>query len=143
MLCGRVVTASSATQHCTTLSTSETMYVAIGRGTKMALSTRVVLSSFNLIFVRRATTLTLTPMYEDKQGTEDLAETPTCFGKSKHSDARLHFIRELLNNGDIAARYVGSKKQHTDIRKKSLRRERAKVRRMFLNMPSEILKAMG
>ena len=43
MVGGTVVNASSATQHCVTLSTSEAEYVAMAQGAKTALFTKAVL----------------------------------------------------------------------------------------------------
>ena len=45
MLGGAAVIASSTTQHCVTLSTSEVKYVAMAQGAKTALFTRAVLAS--------------------------------------------------------------------------------------------------
>ena len=40
--------------------------------------------------------------------------------KSKHIDIRFHFIRELVNNGDIVLQFCGSRDQFADIFTKPL-----------------------
>jgi hypothetical protein len=40
--------------------------------------------------------------------------------KSKHIDTRFHFIRDLVNNGDIALQFCGSRDQLADIFTKPL-----------------------
>jgi hypothetical protein len=40
--------------------------------------------------------------------------------KRKHIDTRFHFIRELVNNGDIALQFYGSRDQLVDIFTKPL-----------------------
>jgi hypothetical protein len=44
-----------------------------------------------------------------------------CFTrKDKHIDTRFHFIRELVNNGDITLQFCGSRDQLADIFTKPL-----------------------
>ena len=43
--------------------------------------------------------------------------------KRKHIDTRFHFIRELVNNGDIFLKFCGSKDQLADIFTKPLGRD--------------------
>ena len=70
-------------------------------------------------------------VFEDNQGTKDLAENPLSSSNSKHIDVRHHFLRELVSNGDISVEYLNTK-EHADILTKALSRESFEVHRDFL-----------
>ena len=71
MLRNTAVSASSTTQHCVTLSTSEAEYVAMAHGAKTALAIKAVLD-----FVQPHLSGRAIDMYEDNEGTKALAENP-------------------------------------------------------------------
>ena len=71
MLGGSVVSATSTTQHCTTLSTSEAEYVAMAHGVKNALFSRAVLE-----FVQPQLCGMVFKVFEDNEGAKALAENP-------------------------------------------------------------------
>ena len=85
--------ASSTTQHCVTLSTSEAEYVAIAQGTKTALFTRAV-----LVFLRPRLVGRIIDLSEDNQGAIAMADNPISGGRTKHIDVRSHFTRELVKH---------------------------------------------
>ena len=91
MVGGTVVNASSTTQHCVTLSTSETEYVAMAQGAKAALFTKAVLD-----FLQSELANETIDLFEDNQGAIAIAENPISGGWTKHIDVRYHFIRELV-----------------------------------------------
>ena len=49
-----------------------------------------------------------TPIFWDNTSTIALSKNHVFHKKSKHIDTRFHFIRELVNNGDIALQLCGS-----------------------------------
>ena len=53
--------------------------------------------------------------FEDNQGAIALAENPLRSARSKHIDARFHFVRELLRAKKIGIQFVASAEQHADI----------------------------
>ena len=60
------------------------------------------------------------PVFEDKQGTVQLAQNPVTNSNSKHIDVRHHFLRELFCQRDIKAVKVPSEFQLADILTKAL-----------------------
>ena len=93
MLGGTSVIASSTTQHCVTLSTSEAGYVAMAQGAKTALFTTAVLAFLQPQLVGR-----IIDMFEDNQGAIAMAENPISRGRTKHIDVLYHFIPELVKH---------------------------------------------
>ena len=91
MVGGTVVNASSTTQHCVTLSTSEAEYVAVAQGANTALFTKAVLDFLQPELVNETIDL-----FEDNQGAIALAENPISRGRTKHIDVRYHLIREVV-----------------------------------------------
>ena len=83
--------ASSTTQHCATLSTRETEYVAMAQGAKTALFTKAVLD-----FLQPELADETIDLFEDNQGAIAIAENPISGGRTKHIDVRYHFIRKLV-----------------------------------------------
>ena len=131
MLGGTSVIASSTTQHCVTLSTSEAEYVAMAHGAKTALFTRAVLDFLQPQLVGR-----IIDLFEDNQGAIAMAENPISGGRTKHIDVRYHFIRELVKHNVIAIKYTESSNQHADILTKAIGAEGfVRHRRFLMNLP--------
>jgi hypothetical protein len=61
-----------------------------------------------------------TPIFCDKTSTIALSKNHVFHKKTKHIDTRFHFIRELVNNGDIALQLCGSRDHPADIFTKPL-----------------------
>ena len=91
MLRNTAVSASSTTQHCVTLSTSEAEYVAMAHGENTALEIKAVLDSVQPHLSGRAIGI-----YEDNEGAKPLAENPQGSQRIKHIDVRFHFLRGLV-----------------------------------------------
>ena len=133
MLGGTSVIASSTTQHCVTLSTSETEYVAMTQGAKTALFTRAV-----LVFLRPQLVGRIIDLFEDNQGAIAMAENPISEGRTKHIDVQYHFIRELVKHKVVAIKYTESRNQHADILTKAVGTESfVRHRRFLMNLPAE------
>ena len=114
---GTVVSHVSKTQHVVSLSTSEEEYTAAGDGVKEALFVRAVLS-----FIAPETSGASIKALEDNQGAKVLIEIPLSSARSKHTDLRFHFIRDLFKTRKISVEYVASAEQPADILTKALSR---------------------
>ena len=131
MLGGTSVIASSTTQHCVTLSTSEAEYVAMAYDAKTALFTRAVLAFLQPQLVGR-----MTDLFEDNQVAIAMAENMISGGRTKHIDVRYHFIPELVKHKVIAIKYTESRNQHADILTKAIGAQGFVRHRHFLmNLP--------
>ena len=94
MLGNTIVGASSTTQHCITLSTSEAEYGAMAFGPKTALAIKAV-----MVFVQPHLSGIAIDMYEDNQGAKALAENPQGSHGSKHIWRALSFSVGTRNVG--------------------------------------------
>ena len=132
ILGGTSVIASSTTQHCVTLSTSETEHVAMAQGAKTALFTRAVLAFLQPQLVGR-----ITHLFEDNQGATAMVENPISGGRTKHIDVRYHFIREQVKHKVIVIKYTESRNPRADIRTKAIGGAEGFVwhRRFLMNLP--------
>ena len=61
-----------------------------------------------------------TPIFCDNIPVIALSQNHVFHKKNKHIDTRFHFIRELVNNGDILLQFCGSRDQLADIFTKPL-----------------------
>lgn len=61
-----------------------------------------------------------TVFYEDNQSTIRIAENSKEFGRLKHVDVKLHFLKDLVHNGRIRLEYLRSENQPADIMTKGL-----------------------
>ena len=131
MLRNRAVSASSTTQHCVILSTSEAEYDALAHGANTASAIKAVLDFVQPHFSDRAF-----DMYEDNEGAKALAENPQSSHRIKHIDVRFHFLRGLVRLEQVTIHSVASAKQHADTLTKPLGREAFRRHRDFLmNLP--------
>ena len=133
MVGGTVVNASSTTQHCFALSTSEAEYVAMAQGAKTALFTKAVLD-----FLQPELANETIDVFEDSQGAR--AENPISGGRTKHTDVRYPFIRELVERKVLNIQHTGSSNQHADILTKPLGLEAfARHRSFLMNLPASFV----
>ena len=127
MLRNRAVSASSTTQHCVILSTSEAECDALAHGANTASAIKAVLDFVQPHFSDRAFN-----MYEDNEGAKALAENPQSSHRIKHIDVRFHFLRGLVRLEQVTIHSVASAKQHADTLTKPLGREAFRRHRDFL-----------
>lgn len=59
----------------------------------------------------------------DNTSTIKLSKNPVFHGRCKHIGVRFHFLRDLVNNGEISLEHCGSQEQVADIFTKALSRE--------------------
>ena len=93
--------ATSRTQHCVMLSTTEAEYAALAEGAKEGMFVRSV-TSFMQPNVYEIT------LMEDNEGAKAMAENPLSSGRSKHIHVRWHFVRELVENKELKVVHVAS-----------------------------------
>ena len=117
----------SRTQKCTTLSSSETEYVAMAEGFKEALFLRHVwrflLPDFGDPCIQ---------IFEDNKGAIQMAVNPVTKSNSKHIDVRHHFLREHVENGEFKISHVESKYQHADFSTKPLAKDAFRFHTNFI-----------
>lgn len=117
MLGGAAISWASKLQLTVALSSAEAEYMALSAGVQEAIHLRQLMA--DLGFPQREPTI----IYEDNQGCIALSENPVMHKRTKHIDVRHHFIRERLESGDIALRYVATQNQLADLLTKPLNRD--------------------
>ena len=117
----------SGTQECSTLSTSEAEYVALGDAVKEIFFLRQVWR-----FMIPGKGMPCFPVFEDNQGALQPSKNPVSNSNSKHINVRHHFLREPVRHGDVSANHVPSKNQHADILTKVLAFDLFAIHRRFL-----------
>ena len=131
MVGGTVVNASSTTQHCVTLSTSEAEYVAMAQGENTVLFTKAVLN-----FLQPELANETIELFEDSRGAIAKAENPVSGGWTKNIDVRYPFTRELVEREVLDIQYTESSNQYADILTKPLELEAfARHRSFLMNLP--------
>ena len=60
------------------------------------------------------------PLFEDNEGTIQIAKHPISNYTSKHIDVRHHFLREVVERKEIEIIHVASQYQHADLLTKAL-----------------------
>jgi len=115
-LAGGPVCFRSKVQACTAKSTSEAEYMAAGA------------TAQEVVWVRRClkelgwTQDGATTIFEDNQGCLDMVLNPVAHGRTKHIDITYHFVRELVQAGEVKFQYVRSQENVADIFTKPLDR---------------------
>ena len=117
----------SMTQKCVTLLTSEAEYVALGDAVKELLFLRQILR-----FMLPNKVMPCFPVFEDNQGTVQLAQNTVTNSNLKHIDVRRRFLREVSRQRDIEVVDVPSEFQHADILTKALAFDLFAFHRKFL-----------
>ena len=75
-----------------------------------------------------------TTIYCDNKSTIALSKNHVFHKRKKHIDTRYHFIRELVNNGEISLEHCRSKDQLADIFTKALPQEQFDYLRDQMNI---------
>jgi hypothetical protein len=104
----------SKKQPIVTISSVEAEYVVATSTSYQVVSLRIILNDMS------HTENEPTPIFYDNTSAIALPKNHVFHKKSKHIDTRFHFIRELVNNGDITLQLCGSRDQLVDIFTKPL-----------------------
>ncbi|GJV46116.1 integrase, catalytic region, zinc finger, CCHC-type containing protein, partial [Tanacetum coccineum] len=108
---------SSKKQKSTTISTTETEYIAMSRCCAQILWMRSQLTDYSFVFNK-------IPLYCDNRSAIALYCNNVQHSRSKHIDIRHHFIREQVEKGMVGLYFVMTDYQLADIFTKALPRER-------------------
>jgi len=112
------------------LSTCEAEYIAACASACQALWLSSLLEELK-VFTGEAVDLLV-----DSKSAIDLAKNPMSHYRSKHIDTKFHFLRDQVSKGKIKLQHCKTEKQLADIMTKSLKSERFKELREFLNFVS-------
>lgn len=72
----------------------------------------------------------------DNQGSIRLAQNPIFHARTKHIEAKHHFVRERILEGKVSLKYVATTEQHADIFTKQVCRQTFERHRDFLGVCS-------
>ena len=95
IMCGAATASGSHLQPTAALSTVEAEYMALAVAAQEVKFLRQLLTSEGIVEKQP------TRMFEDNKGCISLATNAMTTGKTKHIDIRLHFLRDLVQNGNI------------------------------------------
>ncbi|BES95360.1 Hydra magnipapillata [Nesidiocoris tenuis] len=112
-----VVSWSSKKQTTIALSTAEAEYAAIAEATKEAIHLKKFANDLGL----NQNKITIS---NDNQAAQHIATNAVISSKSKHVDIKIHFIRDILERGDIELKYLGTEHMTADILTKALPKPR-------------------
>ena len=100
------------------LSTAEAEYMAFSAACQEVIWLRRILKNFSC--AQKDSTI----VFEDNQGCIALAKNPVAHDRTKHIDIRYHFIREMMESGEIDIRYKMSEEMLADLLTKGMNRDR-------------------
>ncbi|KAH9127907.1 hypothetical protein LEN26_009186 [Aphanomyces euteiches] len=111
---GCLISWKSKLQNIVALSTCEAEYISMSYGPQEALWLKYLLEELQLVIKLPIN------VYEDNQSTIKMAENPTLQQRTKHSDVRHHFIRDLVKQRIIKINYCQTNSMLADILTKAL-----------------------
>jgi len=103
-------------QRTVALSSTEAEYMALSEATKEAVYLRRFFNELSLEKLARV------KVYCDNNGARRLAENPVFHNRSKHIDVRHHYVREILEAGEMEVAYTPTEDMAADIFTKRLSR---------------------
>jgi len=107
----------SKKQSIVTLSSTEAEFVAVATSACQAMWMKRVLR--NLTHTQDSSTIIMC----DNSSTIKLSKNPVMHGMSKHIRVRFHFLRNLVQDGEIELVHCGTKEQVADLMTKALKLE--------------------
>jgi len=114
VLAGCPVTWESRKQRTVALSSTKAEYMALSEATKEALYLTRFVKDLGFDRLSRVCILC------DNNGARKLAENPVFHGRTKHIDVRHHFVREVLNRGELSVEFTPTSEMAADVLTKSL-----------------------
>lgn len=106
----------SRKQKTVALSSTEGEYMALNDSCREALWLRYLLQELGLH------TGEPIKLYCDNEGSEALAKSPSHHSRTKHIDARFHFVRECVKNGSVKLKHITTTRMAADYLTKPLTR---------------------
>ena len=113
-VCGGIISWASKKQPIIALSSTEAEYIAANLALQEALWLRTLLNDLN--FLQEQPTV----INEDNQGVIALCRNPKYHSRTKHIDIKYHFIREKIDNMEIALKYCPAEEMIADTLTKPL-----------------------
>ena len=98
------------------LSSTEPEYMALSNATQEAIWLRTFLNGIGLDLAKPTT------MFEDSQGTIELAKNPSHNSRTKHTDIKLHHVRNAVATKKINLQYWPTQEMIADLLTKGLSR---------------------
>ena len=108
LLSGACVSWSSKLQATVAMSTTEAEYVAMSEAVKEGVWMGGILKEMTGLAHH-------IQLYVDNQGALRLAQNPVFHSRTKHIDVRHHFLRDILERGDVGMEYVPTGEMTADI----------------------------
>ena len=131
---GTSISWQSKKQTCVALSTAEAEYVALSAAAQEA----VWLKQLNQDLTRTDAPIKI---FEDNQSAIAIAKNPQFHGRVKHISIKYHFVREQVNNKNIALKYCRTSDMIADMLTKGLGRiQFEKLRKMAGVLPLTVIK---
>lgn len=118
ILAGAAISWESRKQRTVALSSTEAKYMGLTDAAKEAIYLIGFMKELNL------DALTSVVIYNDNQGTGELARNSVYHGRSKHIDIRHHFIREALTSRSLRLKYKPTEQMTADVLTKALGSEK-------------------
>lgn len=125
--CG-VCSWASKKQETIELSSAEAEYVSLTMATKQAIWLRRILDDLGEK-QKEATTL-----FCDNKSAIAMSKNPVYHGRTKHINIKHHFIRQMVEDGEIEVKHVGTKDQVADIFNKALPKDKFVYFRELMGM---------
>ncbi|KMQ88095.1 retrovirus-related pol polyprotein from transposon tnt 1-94 [Lasius niger] len=114
VLAGAAISWKSRKQRTVALSSTEAEYMGLTDAAKKAVYLIGFLKELGL------NALTNVVIFNDNQGTGELARNLVYHGRSKHIDVRYHFIREVLASQSVKLEYKSTEQMPADVLTKAL-----------------------
>lgn len=116
IMCGGAVAWDSRKQRTVALSTTEAEYMALSEAAKEAVHIQRFLLELGAIEVGP------TKLFNDNVSAQKLATNPVFHARTKHIDIRHHFVREVVESGQVTLEHVASDEMPADVLTKALTR---------------------
>ena len=111
---GATISWEAKKQRTVALSSTEAEYMALTEAVKEAIHLRRFLKEIGVQMKDP------TPIWNDNQGAQKLAQNAVFHNRTKHIDIRHHFVREVLKDGSIKVDYMPTTKMMADVLTKGL-----------------------
>jgi hypothetical protein len=129
---GNTVSWSCKKQKVVALSSTEAEYMAYSEAVKEAIWIRELLKDLNYEQLEPSV------IFEDNQSTIKLAKNPVQHSRTKHIDTRHHFIRQMIEENQIAIEYCPTEEMIADLATKGLTKSKFNYLRDKLGIVTNI-----